>query len=283
MNPLLRIFKPGREPSRALNYFVISLMLVFALGPVLILAFNSVKSSAELGLNPLGPPKTIHLENFKNAWVEGKFATTMRNSGFLVVSTVFSVLTLGGMAAYSLARLNPPGGNAFMVFMLAGTTIPVWLYVVPLFILWRTLGLIDSLLGLVLIYTAGNGPFAIFLLRTFMVGIHPDYEDAARVDGANEWQVFTNVILPLAWPGFLTVGLVVALGTWGEYSLALMFVHKPELFPVTTSYSAFVSQYSRDWGLTSAAAIMMVAPVLIIFLSLQRQFIEGLTQGGVKL
>ena len=124
---------------------------------------------------------------------------------------------------------------------------------------------------------------AIAITVLFWSGIHPDFEDATRVDGANDWQVFTNVILPLDWPGFLTVGLVVALGTWGEYQLALIFVHKPELFPVTTSYSAFVSQFSRDWGLTSAAVIMMVAPVLIIFLSLQRQFIEGLTQGGVKL
>ena len=283
MNSLLRLFKPGREPSQVPNHIVVVLMLIFALGPVLILGFNSLKSTAELGLNPLGPPKTIVMENYPNAWVEGNFATTMRNSAILVVATVTSVLLFGGMAAYSLARLRPPGANAFMVFMLVGTTIPVWLYIVPLFILWRTLGLIDSLFGLVLIYTAGSSPFAIFLLRTFMVGIHQDLEDAARVDGANDWQVFKNVILPLAWPGFLTVGLVVALGTWGEYQLALMFVHKPELFPVTTSYSAFVSQFSRDWGLTSAAAIMMVAPVLIIFLSLQRQFIEGLTQGGVKL
>jgi raffinose/stachyose/melibiose transport system permease protein len=116
-----------------------------------------------------------------------------------------------------------------------------------------------------------------------MVGIHRDLEDAARIDGANEWQVFKNIIVPLAWPGFLTVGLVVALGVWGEYQLALIFVHKPELFPVTTSYFAFVSRFSRDWGLTSAGAIMMIAPVMIIFLALQRQFIDGLTQGGVKL
>lgn len=283
MNRVLRIFKSGREPSQAVNHIIVIVMLIFALGPVVILGFNSLKSTAELGLNPLGPPKTLVWENFPNAWVEGNFAVTMRNSAFLVVATVTSVLSLGGMAAYSLARLKPPGGNAFMVFMLAGTTIPVWLYIVPLFILWRTLGLIDNLFGLILIYTAGSSPFAIFLLRSFMVGIHRDLEDAARVDGANEWQIFTRVVLPLAWPGFLTVGLVVALGTWGEYQLALIFVHKPELFPVTTSYSAFASRFSMDWGLTSAAAIMMVAPVLIIFLALQRQFIEGLTQGGVKL
>ena len=283
MNRVLRIFKSGREPSQAVNHIIVIVMLIFALGPVIILGFNSLKSTAELGLNPLGPPKTLVWENFPNAWEEGNFAITMRNSAFLVVATVTSVLSLGGMAAYSLARLKPPGGNAFMVFMLAGTTIPVWLYIVPLFILWRTIGLIDNLFGLILIYTAGSSPFAIFLLRSFMVGIHPDLEDAARVDGANEWQIFTRVVLPLAWPGFLTVGLVVALGTWGEYQLALIFVHKPELFPVTTSYSAFASRFSMDWGLTSAAAIMMVAPVLVIFLALQRQFIEGLTQGGVKL
>jgi raffinose/stachyose/melibiose transport system permease protein len=258
-------------------------MLGFALGPLIVLGFNSVKDSAELGLNPLGPPREVHLENYPDAWEQGGFGRTLRNSGILVASTVVSVLTLGGLAAYSLARLNPPGANAFMVIMLGATTVPVWLYLVPLFILWRTLNLNNSLLGLILIYTAGNAPFAIFLLRSFMLQIHREFEDAARVDGANELQVFKNVILPLTWPGFLTVGLVVALGVWGEFQLALIFVQDPELFPVTTSYSAFVSRFSRDWGLTSAAAVMMIAPVVIIFLTLQRRFIDGLTQGGIKL
>jgi len=135
---------------------------------------------------------------------------------------------------------------------------------------------------LILLYSAGGAPFAIFLLRSFMLQIHPDFEDAARIDGASELQVLWSVIMPLAWPGFLTVGLMTALGTWSEYQLALIFVTDPELFPVTTSYSAFVGRFSRDWGLTSAAAVMLIAPVLLMFLSLQRQFIDGLTAGGVK-
>ncbi len=282
MNNSLRIFRTRRESSQVFNYVVITLLLLFALGPLAVLGFNSLKSVAELGLNPLGPPRTIHLENYPQAWEVGNFATTMRNSAILVVATVTGVLVFGGLAAYSLARLNPPGGNAFMVYMLVGTTLPLWLYVVPLFFLWRTLGLINNLFGLTLIYMALNSPFAIFLLRSFMVQIPPDFEDAARVDGASELQVFTKVILPLAWPGFLTVGLVVALGVWSEFQVALIFVHKPNLFPVTTSYYNFSSQFSQDWTLTSAAAVMMIAPVLIIFLSLQRRFIEGLTQGGLK-
>lgn len=280
---LRSVFKrQRREPSLWLNYFVVLLMTAFALGPIVVLFMNSVKGTAELGSNPIGFPRTFVWENYLVAWQRGNFATTLGNSSFLVVTTVLAQLTFCGLAAYSLARLNPPGGNIFMVVMLTGSTIPVWLYIVPLFMLWRDLGLLNNLWGLILLYSAGGAPFAIFLLRSFMLQIHPDFEDAARIDGASELQVLWSVIMPLAWPGFLTVGLMTALGTWSEYQLALIFVTDPELFPVTTSYSAFVGRFSRDWGLTSAAAVMLIAPVLLMFLSLQRQFIDGLTAGGVK-
>lgn len=276
------IFRRKRRNSQTFNYFVVTLALLFALAPLLVLGFNSIKDSAEVPRNPLGPPKEVRLSNYPNAWRQGKFPTTMRNSLILVVGTVASVLTMGGLAAYSLARLDPPGSNAFMVYMLGGSTLPIFLFLVPLFFLWRTLGLIDTLLGLIIIYSALNAPFAIFLLRSYMVQIPRDFEDAARVDGANSIQVLTKVILPLSWPGILTVGLVVALGVWSEFQVALIFIHIPDLFPVTTSYFNFTTRYSRDWGLTSAGAVMMIAPVLIIFLALQRRFIEGLTQGGLK-
>jgi raffinose/stachyose/melibiose transport system permease protein len=169
-----------------------------------------------------------------------------------------------------------------MGYLLVASTIPIWLFLVPLFILWRNLGLINSRIGLLLLYIPLNAPFAIFLLRSYMVQLPRDFEDSARVDGANEVQGFTRVVLPLSWPGFLTVGLVVALGVWSEFPLALTFVNDPNLFPVATSYFKFTSRFSRDWALTSAGAVMMIAPVLFIFLALQRRFIEGLTQGGIK-
>jgi raffinose/stachyose/melibiose transport system permease protein len=271
-----------REPSKFFNHLVLSLLTAFAIAPILVLGFNSLKSRAEIGENPLGFPRAIQLENFPNAWQQGKFATTMRNSVLFVIGTVTSVLVLGGLAAYSLARLKPPGADGFMLYMLVAATIPVWLYLVPLFTLWRTLGLLNNPLGLIMIYTALNAPFAIFLLRTFLLAIPRELEDAALVDGANRFQTLLRIILPLSWSGFLTVGLVVALGVWGEFQIALIFVHDPNLFPVTTSYFAFVNRFGRDWALTSAAAVMMIAPVIIFFLALQRRFIEGLTQGSVK-
>jgi len=280
MNWIIRF---RRRDSLLPNYAVLTLYLLFALLPLLILVFNSLKSRPELANDPLGPPNVLHFENFSNAWVMGKFSTTTRNSAFLVVSTVTLVLTLGGLASFSLARLNPPGSNIFMALMVVGATLPIWLFMVPLFILWRKLGLINNLFGLVLIYTAMNAPIAIFLLRSYMVQLPADFEDAARVDGANDLQIFTNVVLPLVWPGFLTVGLVVGMGVWGEFQIALIFVTNPDLFPITTSYWQFTSRFSRDWTLTSAAALMMIAPILVLFLSLQRRFIEGLTQGGIRM
>lgn len=264
------------------NVVILSLLVVFVIGPLLVLGFNSLKSNLELGQNPLGPPNQLRWENFSEAWVQGGFARTMRNSLILVVSTVAGVLLLGGLAAYSLARLNPPGSHAFIIYMLGLSSVPVWIYVVPLFMLLKNLGLLNSLVGLTIVYIAINSSFSIFLLRSYMVQLPKDYEDAARVDGASELQVMTKVVLPLVWPAFLTVGVVVALAVWSEFQLALIFVNNEALMPVTTSYFNFSKRFGTDWSLTNAGAVLMIAPVIVCFLALQRRFIEGLTQGGLK-
>lgn len=277
------MFNRKGKPNLLPNYLVMIVLLFLALGPIAILFFNSLKSNQELGTNPIGIPLTVRVENYLNAWAQGGFNVTMTNSLIYVVCTVIGVLLLGGMAAYSLARLDPPGGGLYMIYMLTLSAIPFWLYVIPLFILWRNLGLLNSRIGLIIMYIALNSPFAIFLLRSFFTSLPRDFEDAARVDGANEWQVMTRVVVPMMWPAFLTVGLVVALGVWGEFQAALIFLQDDALMPVTTSYYNFTQRFGRDWSLTSAGAVMMILPVLIVFLTLQRRFVEGLTQGGMKM
>lgn len=273
---------PRREGTLAPNYTILTLLLVFAIGPLLVLAFNSLKTQAELGRNPLGPPQSFMWENFPRAWDVGNFAMTTRNSGVLVVGTVVGVLVLGGMAAYSLAKLNLPGASALTLYLLIGISLPIQLYLVPLYFAWNRLGLVNNLLGLVIIYIGTNAPFAVFLLRSYMLQLPSDFEDAARVDGASEWQVFARIVVPLSWPGFLTVGLVVALSVWNEFLLATVFLTEQDLFTIVTSYNNFAQRFTRDWTMTSAAAMMMILPVIVIFLALQRRFIDGLTQGGLK-
>jgi raffinose/stachyose/melibiose transport system permease protein len=272
----------GRTLSLIPNHVILLLLVVFAMGPVVVLAFNSLKRQAEIGRNPLGFPRDITFANFPEAWRVGNFATTLGNSGLLVAMTVIGVLVLGGMAAYSLAKLDLPGASGLTLYLLIGSAVPIQLFLVPLFFLWQRLGLVNSLPGLALIYIAINSPLAVFLLRSYMVQLPADFEDAARVDGAGEWRIFMQIVVPLAWPGFLTVGLVVALAVWNEFLLATVFLTDQDKFTVVTSYFNFTSRFSRDWGLTSAGAIMMILPIVTVFLLLQRRFIDGLTSGGLK-
>jgi len=274
---------PERHKFRALNHVILIFLTAFAIIPIAILVMNSMKTQTQIGQNPIGLPTELHFENYGKAWDLGNMGMTAANSAVMVIMTVFLEMVFGGLAAYSLARKNPPGGAIVMLYMLVASTVPVWLYVVPLFFLWRDLGLLNSRIGLALIYAALNAPFSIFLLRSYMIGMSSDFEDAARVDGANELQVILKIVLPLAWPGFLTVGLVVGLAVWGEFQLALIFIQDPSAAPITTSYFKFTQRFGRDWPLTSAGAVMMIIPVLVLFLALQRRFVEGLTQGGVKM
>jgi raffinose/stachyose/melibiose transport system permease protein len=271
-----------RRESLAPNYIVLILLVAFAAGPLLMIVFNSVKSAAEIGRNPLGFPHQFVWQNFPRAWSIGEFGLTMQNSLVLVVISVIGVLILGGMAAYSMAKLNMPGSNFFTIYLLTVSSLPLQMFLVPLFFMWNKIHLVNTLFGVGIIYIALNAPFAIFLLRSYIVQIPADFDDAARVDGASEWQVLTQIVVPLAWPAFLTTGLVTALHVWNEFVIATVFLTKPQLFTIVTSYQSFATRFSRDWGLTSAGAVMMIAPLLIIFLLLQRQFIAGLTQGGLK-
>ena len=271
-----------REPSKAPYYVLLVLLAIFAIGPFVVLLFNSLKTNAEIGRNPLGPPLSPVFQNFSTAWSQGGFATTMVNSAILTVGTVVGVCVIAGMAAYAMARLDLPGTDAVLLYLFVASALPFQLFLVPLFFLWSSLNLTNTLFGLIIIYWAIFSPFATLLLRSYLVALPRGFEDAARVDGATELQILLRVILPLSWPGFLTIALVSGLGAWNEYFFALTFIQDNSLKPVTTSFDAFQSNFARDWGLTSAAGIIIILPVVALFLALQRRFISGLTAGGLK-
>ena len=271
-----------REPSKIPYYLILGVLALFALGPLVVLLFNSLKTSAEIGRNPLGPPLSPVFENFPTAWVQGNFATTMVNSAILTIGTVVGVCVIAGTAAYALDRLDLPGTDAVLLYLFVASAVPFQTFLVPLFFLWSALNLTNTLFGLIVIYWAIFSPFATLLLRSYLVALPRDFEEAARIDGASELQTLLRVVLPLSWPGFLTVALVSGLMAWNEFFFAITFIQDENLKPVTTSFLAFQSSFSRDWGLTSAAAIFIILPIIVLFLFLQRRFINGLTAGGLK-
>ena len=271
-----------REPSKVPYYVILILLALYALGPLVVVVFNSLKSNAEIGRNPLGLPLSPVFQNFPDAWSQGNFSTTLVNSTILTVGTVVGVCIIAGTSAYALARLDLPGTDAILLYLFVASAVPVQLFLVPLFFLWSTLQLTNTRFGLIVIYWAIFSPLATLLLRSYLVGLPRDFEDAARIDGASELQVLLRIVLPLSWPGLLTVALVSGLAAWNEFLFAITFIQDNNLKPVTTSFLAFQSNFSQDWGLTSAAAIYIILPIVVLFLLLQRRFISGLTTGGLK-
>ncbi len=281
----MSIFSGGRqrrEPSKIPYYVLLIILALFALGPLVILVFNSLKSSAEIGRNPLGLPLSPVFENFPAAWTQGDFSTTMVNSIILTGGTIVGVCIIAGTSAYAMARLDLPGTDAVLLYLFVASAVPFQLFLVPLFFLWSTLHLTNTRFGLIVIYWAIFSPLGTLLLRSYLVKLPRDFEDAARIDGANELQVMLRVVLPLSWPGLLTVALVSGVAAWNEFFFAITFIQDKNLKPVTTSFLAFQSSFSQNWGLTSAAAIYIILPIVVLFLILQRRFISGLTAGGLK-
>ena len=264
------------------NHFILFLFALLAVLPILVLFFNSIKPFSEFGLNPLGPPSEIRLQNFPDAWIAGEYTKIFFNLEKLVFGSVILCLAVSLLAGFSLAKLNPKGSTVIAIYLLVGISIPAQLYILPLFLLWKELSLLNTHVGLIIIYSALNAPFATFLIRSYMIRLPDELFDAAKLDGANTFQIFFRIALPLSWPVILTAGLIIGLAVWNEFLFALTFITDPNFKPMATILFSFQARFENNYALQSAAAIMMVAPIAVLFMLFQRRFISGLTSGGLK-
>ena len=266
------------------NHVILMLLALIIILPILVLLFNSIKPDEEFGVNPLGFPETVRLMNYYDAFVAGNYAQIMVNSILLVAGTLVVCLTFSSLAAFSLAVLNPNGKSTIMIgiYLLVGLSIPAQLFILPLFIIWKNLHLNNTYVGLIIIYSALNAPFAVFLIRSYMIQLPKELFEAAIVEGASTIQLFTRVALPLSWPVFLTTGLVVSLAVWNEFLFAVTFIHNEEFKPISSILYSFQNRRDENYALISAASVMMAAPLVVLFILFQRNFIAGLTSGGTK-
>lgn len=273
--------RPVARRTRALYYVALLILAIYSIGPLVIFVFAALKSEAALAANPLGLPTHPQWGNFAQAWDQGHLATGLRNSVIITLGTVAGVCVIAGCAAHAMARLDLPGSGWVTVYLLATTALPIQLFLVPLFFLWTHLGLYNNLFGLIIIYWAIFSPFATLLLRSYMLSIPRDYEDAARLDGAGELSVLRRITLPLAAPGFVTIALVSGLAAWNEFLLAVTFLQSPNEQPISIALYSFQQGYTENYALISAAGVIMLIPMVAFFLLLQRRFVAGLTAGGL--
>jgi multiple sugar transport system permease protein len=224
---------------------------------------------------------TPTLENYHHLFVEFRFARVLQNSLIITATTTLAVIVLALLAAYALGRMDVPGGKHIALWMLSLRFMPPIAIVLPFFIAWQRTGLIDTYPGLILIYIAFNLPFAIWLLRGFLVEVPRDLDEAATLDGLGHLAILRRIILPVVAPGVAVTAIFTFMFTWNEYLMALVLTSRnATTVPVTVS--KFIQAYSILWGDVGAAATIELLPVLVVVFLLQRHIMRGITLGAVK-
>jgi raffinose/stachyose/melibiose transport system permease protein len=265
-----------------ISHFILAVAAVFALFPLSLMVISSLKKSTEIVANPLALPSVLQWGNFSRAWTDAQLGRSLLNSTETTGLAVILICSTCSMAAYALARQGGPGLRWISAYLLGTTTLPIQLYLFPLYFGFAHLGLIDNVFALSVVYAAVFSPFAIFLLRTYFLAIPKELEEAAIIDGANRWQVFYNVLLPLVSPGILTVALISGLNIWNEFLISSTFLQSHDQQTAVVRFYTLGGQYTNDWGEIMAAAILIVAPAVGLFLLMQRRFIQGMAAGSVK-
>ncbi len=265
-----------------LTYTALAILLLITLFPIALLVLNSLKPATQIVQSPLAWPEVYRWDNFVRAWNDARFGTTMLNSAMLATLTIVLVCSTGSLTAYVLARRKIKSWKIVTFYLLATTTAPIQLFLFPLYFGFAKLGLINNVFAVSLIYTAIYSPFAIMLLRTYFLAVPKELEEAALIDGATHWQVFSKVMLPIVSPGILTVALIIGLYSWNEFLVATTFLQRTDRLTAVVSFFLLSGQYTSDWGEIMAAALIIVLPVIVLFIALQRRFIEGMAGGSVK-
>lgn len=280
-----KVFKSknfNENMQKGVAYIILSVFSIITLYPILWLVFGSLKSSGELFNNVWGFPREIVWSNYVEAWNIGTIGTRIGNSIFVTFSSLIFLLLVVTISAYALARLEFPGRRIIFYIILGTLMVPAQVKVVPLFLLIRDLGLLNQRLGLILVYTSIGTPFSIFLLRAFFMNIPHELEDAGLIDGANRFQVFFYIVLPIARPGLATIMIFQGMSIWNEFFLASILVRDAKLQTIPPGLSNFFHVYHVDWTLYFAALSIVTIPILILYVIMQKQFIAGLSAGALK-
>ncbi len=266
------------------SHTVLVIWCLLVIVPLLWVVLSSFKTSSEIFASPFGLPASWNFTNYRNAWTTAGIGSFFFNSVIVVFSALFLTMLFGAMSAYVLARFRFPGSRLLYYLMLAGLTFPIFLAIVPLFFVLRGIGLLNTLPGLILTYAAFAFPFTVFFLHAFFRSLSRSIAEAAAMDGAGEWRIFFQIMLPMARPGLATVAILNFVGLWNQFLLPVALNTNPENYVLTQGMASFASQagYSVDFGALFAAVVITVVPVLIVYLIFQRQLQGSVSQGTNK-
>jgi len=269
-----------RIPAVLLVILIVTLIILFPLYWMLI---TSLKFESEVfRLPPTLFPDVLTTENFDFAWTQTSMPTYFLNSSIYVAGTLLIVLFCASLASYSISRFKFKGKAVFLLLVLLTQLMPITTLIVPLFINLGNLGLMNSRMSMIVIYSAIQIPIAIWLLLGYFSSIPRDIDEAARIDGCSNFGILFRMILPLGKPGLMAVGLTVTIFVWQDLILAMTFTSIDDLRPVMAGVSASIQRAGIKWGQMTATGVLACIPIMVLYIFLQRNLVEGLTGGAVK-
>jgi ABC-type glycerol-3-phosphate transport system permease component len=272
----------GHTLPQSAKYATLILFAVIALAPIILVVFTSLKNTRDLAMSPLGVPLTPRWENYAQAWTVGRFGKYFLNSVIVSVPIVVLGVAASCLAGYGFARFKVPGGNAIFYLFLLGLMVPFQSIMIPLFYVLRDVKLLGTYWAMIIPMIALGLPFGIFFMRAFFRGLPRELADAAKIDGCSEFGVFWRVMLPLSGPAISTLAVLQFIGAWNAFLLPLLYIQKEELRPLVLGLMFFEGRYTQNIPLIMAGAVIAMIPIIIVYLILQRSFIQGLTAGAVK-
>jgi len=277
-----------RSPSRKLLNTIVTYLFLFTVAAMLILPFLWILSTSLKGnesifvIPPKWIPEKFHWENYSNVFEKMPLLTYLRNSVFISSMTIIGVLLSSSLVAFAFACLKWPGRNGVFIFVLATMMLPMQVTMIPLFVLFKNLGWLNTFKPLIVPAFFGGGAFNIFLLRQFFLTIPSELFDAARIDGCSEWRIYWNIVLPLAKPALATVAILTFMMTWNDFFGPLIYLSDKLKGTLALGLAMFIGQHQTEWGMLMAASVMMMIPMIVLFFLFQKYFIKGFMMSGIK-
>lgn len=273
--------KSPNQPNVLFTHLLFTVLCIIALYPLIWVATNSFKTDIQLFEHSWSLPKEWRWENYVRAWKFG-IAKYILNSVFVTVCAVLINVSVSLMAAFALSRFHFKGRNFFLYFILGGLMLAPEVSLIPLFRILTSLKIYNTYLAMILPNVAFGIPFTTFLVRSYMLGLPRDYEEAAFIDGANALKVFWYVVIPLCRPIIASAMLLDAMRVWNEFMFALTFVINDNLKTLPLGLMSFAGALREQWTVVMAGIVISSIPMIALYLLTQKQFIRGLAAGGIK-
>ncbi len=271
--------------SRKGNFVIEIIMILVALlflAPFYFLFTNSVKSFGEILSNAASWPSQFHWDNYSKAWELARFSEAFRNSAVITILSVILITLFSAMAAYKMVRSNTRFNRILLMLFVMSMVVPFQTIMIPVLKVVNTLGVNNSIWGLLLTNLGLSLPMAIFLFHGFVKSVPLEIEEAATVDGCNPITVFFRIVMPLLKPMMMTIIVLNTLGIWNDYLLPSLILQNPSLRTIPLATYSFFGQYTKQWDMALPALTIGILPIVIFYLLLQRHIVEGIAAGSVK-